>query len=362
MQKFLTIILMILLYSCGGDEPTSPQIIDYYSEDNQFLEELSISNGKSVEYFSDFIENVLFDSSGYKSYRIKKMYLDDKGLDSLPVSIRNLDSLTILILNNNNIQYIAESICDVYGQLDILEIDNNNICTPTIPECIERNTTITKFYGDQGCDILPDEGDRDFILDLITLNWADTTTEFINILKNSYTEWEVYWEVGNLVSRITEIRYDDKAITKIPNSIGDLDSLRWLELQNNQITVIPGYIGNLKKLQDFIISQNNITVLPPQIGDLVNLEVLKIDFNNLNDITSNISSLQLLHTLWLSDNQLTTLPIGTCDETCHGMCDILGNSNIYINIDNNLLCWETNDSCFEDLIMNHSTQPPNICD
>ena len=74
MQKKLTIILMIIFYSCGGDTSTNPQIIDYYSEDNQFLDELSISNGKTVEDLSDFIDNVLFDSSGYKSYRIKKMY------------------------------------------------------------------------------------------------------------------------------------------------------------------------------------------------------------------------------------------------------------------------------------------------
>ena len=135
---------------------------------------------------------------------------------------------------------------------------------------------------------MPDEGDRDFILDLINENWADTTTEFIDILKNSYTEWEDYWEDGNLVSRITEIRYDNKAITKIPNSIADLDSLRWLELQNNQIEIIPGYIGSLKNLQYFTIFQNNITELPPQIGYLSSLEVLKISENNLENIHNTI--------------------------------------------------------------------------
>ena len=51
MQKHLTIILIILLYSCGDDESTNPQIIDYYSEDSHFLDELSISNGKTVEDF-----------------------------------------------------------------------------------------------------------------------------------------------------------------------------------------------------------------------------------------------------------------------------------------------------------------------
>ena len=348
MQKYLTIILILSLYSCGGDDSTNPQTIDHYSEDLQFLNELSGSNGKTVEYFSDFIDNVLFDSSGYKSYRIKKMYLGSIGLDSLPPSIGNLDSLTILNLNDNNLQYITESICDVYDQLDTLNIYNNNICTPTIPECIEENTTITEFYGNQGCEILPDEGDRDFILDLINENWADTTTEFIDNLKNSYTEWEDYWEDGNLVSRITEIRYDNKAITKIPNSIADLDSLRWLELQNNQIEIIPGYIGSLKNLQYFTIFQNNITELPPQIGYLSNLEVLKISENNLENIHQNIGELNNLNLLWLSENQITTLP--------DSMCNILENPNIQIYIDNNFLCPENNNECFENLIIN-STQP-----
>ena len=348
MQKNLTIILMIILYSCGGDSSTSPQTIDHYSEDLQFLNDLSNSNGKSVEYYSDFIENILYDSSGYRSYRIKKMYFSSIGLDSLPSSIGNLDSLTILKLNDNNLHYITESICDVYDQLDILNIYNNNICTPTIPDCIEKNTTITEFYGNQGCDILPDEGDRDFILDLINENWADTTAEFINKLKNTYTEWEDYWEDGKLVSRIIEIRYDNKAIKKIPNSIADLDSLRWLELQNNQIEIIPGYIGSLNRLQNLILFQNEITEIPPQIGNLSNSEVFKIDQNNLTGVHQNIGNLGKLKSLWLSDNQITALP--------DNMCNILSNPGIIIYIDNNLICPNENNACFNDLITN-STQP-----
>jgi len=349
MQKNLTIILLILLFSCGGDSSTNPSSIDYYTDDQQFIDDLATANGIiNKETITERITTVKIDTGSIKYYRIEKLNLGSMGLDSIPPSIGTLDSLTILYLNDNNIQNITESICDVYGQLDTLNIYNNKICTPTIPECIEENTTITEFYGNQGCDILPDEGDRDFIMDLINENWADTTTEFIDILKNSYTEWEDYWENGSLVSRITEIRYDNKAITKIPNSIADLDSLRWLELQNNQIEIIPGYIGSLKKLQYFTIFQNNITELPPQIGYLSSLEVLKISENNLENIHQNIGELNNLNLLWLSENQITTLP--------ESMCNILENLNIEIYIDNNLLCPGNNHDCFNDLITN-STQP-----
>jgi Leucine-rich repeat (LRR) protein len=167
-------------------------------------------------------------------------------------------------------------------------------------------------------------------------------------LKNSYTTWEDFWEEGQLVSRIVEIRYDNKSIIKIPNSIADLDSLKWLELQNNNIYTIPGYIGSLEVLEYFTIFQNEITELPPQIGNLASLEVLKVSENKLENIHPNIGKLDKLNQLWLSENQLTILP--------DGMCDILGNININIYIDNNLLCINANNDCFLDLINNSVQQ------
>ena len=45
MKKILTIILIILLYSCGGDSPsTPPPSIDYHTDDQQFIDNLVLSN------------------------------------------------------------------------------------------------------------------------------------------------------------------------------------------------------------------------------------------------------------------------------------------------------------------------------
>ena len=353
MNRKIIYFLFLLFYYCGTDSSTNSLSIDYYTEDSKFLKDISNSNGKSIDFFTDFIEKVIYDSSGYKTYRIKKMYFSNMGLDSLPPSIGNLDSLQVVSLNDNQFQFITESICSVFDQLDTLDLFNNDICSPSIPECIERNTTISQFYANQDCNIVPDEGDRDFIMDLINENWPDTSNTFIDLLKNSYTQWEDYWENDQLVSRIVEIRYDNKSITKIPNSIADLDSLRWLELQNNNINTIPGYIGSLEVLEYFTIFQNEIIELPPQIGNLVSLEVLKVSENKLESIHPNIGKLDKLNQLWLSENQLTSLP--------EGMCDILDNENINIYIDNNLLCIDSNNNCFLDLI-NNSVQQSNCED
>ena len=356
MQKNLTIILVILLYSCGGDEPTSPQIIDYYSEDNQFLEELSSSNGKTVEYLSDFIENVLFDSSGSKFYRIKKMYFSSMGLDSLPASIGKLDSLTILTLNDNKLKFIPESICSIFENLDSLAVDNNEICTPALPTCIKNTTTIA-FYDSQYCEIGYDEEDEDFINQLIIENWGEDSLSFLFDQFNNLTNWDTFEEtIENnliLVSRITEIRYDGRDITKIPDEIAELDMLNRLEIQDNQIEIIPDFIGSLLNLTYFTINDNKIGVIPGTIGNLINLEVFKISKNLLNSIPEAIGGLVNLEKLWLSDNLLTSLP--------DGMCAILENCGINIYIQNNQLCADSSNKCFEDLITS-STQPLNACD
>ena len=346
-RKFIYFVLLFFYY-CGVDSSTNTPVIDYHLDDSKFLNDMSISNNKSIDFFNDFIDKVVYDSSGYETYRIKKIYFSNMDLDSLPPSIGNLDSLEVLTLNDNQFQFITESVCNIFDQLDTLDLFNNDICSHAIPECIERNTTISQFYDDQGCTVVPDEGDSDFINDLINENWPDTNYMFLDLLKNNHTKWENYWENNQLVSRIIEIRYDNKSIFKIPNSIADLDSLRWLELQNNSITTIPGYIGSLQVLEYFTIFQNDIIELPPQIGNLVSLEVLKVSENKLESIHPNIGNLNKLNQLWLSENQLINLPIG--------MCNILNNENINIYIDNNLLCIDSNDNCFTDLINNSVQQ------
>ena len=51
------------------------------------------------------------------------------------------------------------------------------------------------------------------------------------------------------VLRIKKIEWNDKNISKIPEQIGFLDSLHWLELENNLIDTIPGTIGSLLSLE-----------------------------------------------------------------------------------------------------------------
>ena len=361
MKRNLTLLFSILLYSCGDDSTTSSPSIDFYSNDQIFINDLAAVNGISdSEIINDRITTIGIDSSGVTLYKIRKLYLSSMNLDSLPQSIGELDSLNVLMLNDNNLQYLTESICTIYDQLDSMSYYNNYVCTPTLPSCIQENTTIPNFYSNQKCNIWPDEYDVRFIEDVVNENWPETTAGFIDSLKNYFTEWEECIEGDAIVNRIIEIRFIGKGINTIPQSIGELDSLRYLALENNHIDIIPNTIGNLEKLVHFTIDRNDITYIPPLIKNLSNLAKFNISDNKLGTsdnnpgtIEENIGELSKLNELDLSNNQLTSLP--------ESMCIILNNPGITIFIDNNFLCPINSNSCFNDLI-GDSVQPDSFCD
>jgi Leucine-rich repeat (LRR) protein len=61
-----------------------------------------------------------------------------------------------------------------------------------------------------------------------------------------------------------------------------LQSLKWLDLQNNQITSVPDSIGQLQKLEYLYLHNNQLTALPDSIGQLQSLKRLDLDNNQLS--------------------------------------------------------------------------------
>jgi len=350
MYKTQMIVTLLFIYSCSTESPISPSI-QYYPDDQTFIDDLYSLNGiTDQESISERIETVVIDSINIDYYRIEKLFLNDIGLDSIPPSIGNLESLKILQLNSNNLNFISESICSIYEQLDEpLDLTDNYICSPNIPDCITKNISMTSFYENQQCEILPDEEDLDFIEELIKENWPDLNDSTRMVLKNelnNLTTWETFTENNKITSRITEIRYDDRGIVTIPIALEDLDSLERIELQNNQIKIIPNVIGNLTRLKYITIQKNEIEYIPARIGELKKLEVMKIYENELVEIHENIGNLSKLVSLNINNNKLTSLP--------EGMCELL-NQDIQISIDNNKICSDY-PICFENLVNNSDGQ------
>ncbi|CAJ2638788.1 unnamed protein product [Trifolium pratense] len=87
-------------------------------------------------------------------------------------------------------------------------------------------------------------------------------------------------------------------ITKLPNCIGNLIYLRYLNLSHTKIAVLPSETCKLHNLQTLLLSYcDRLIELPKDMGKLVNLRHLDIRGTQLKEMPAQISILENLQTL-----------------------------------------------------------------
>ena len=95
---------------------------------------------------------------------------------------------------------------------------------------------------------------------------------------------------------------------KIPESIGNLTSLRRLDLSHTQISALPESIGKLTDLQSLNLNFTQISELPECMGKLTNLQSLNLDSTQIRALPESIGNLTNLQNLDLSFTQIRALP------------------------------------------------------
>ena len=83
----------------------------------------------------------------------------------------------------------------------------------------------------------------------------------------------------------------------------NLTNLTWLNLSHNQLANVPSTIKNLKRLQRLDLSNNELTKLPDEIGELTSLKWLNLFYNELENLPSTFGKLTKLKWLNLSGNK-----------------------------------------------------------
>jgi len=133
------------------------------------------------------------------------------------------------------------------------------------------------------------------------------------------------------LNRLHELRLSKNSLTTLPESLGQIDQLQLLNLSYNHLEILPESLGQLTNLQylglshnkfttltisesqlvqlkDLNLSHNRLTTLPDSLGQLAQLEVLNVANNELTALPESIGMLSQLKSVNLASNKLTTLP------------------------------------------------------
>lgn len=99
--------------------------------------------------------------------------------------------------------------------------------------------------------------------------------------------------------------YDFK---KLPESIGELTELEYLNLKLTQVDKLPVSIGNLTKLKYLYASSIPLTSLPENIGCCESLVILDLHSTKITKIPDSITNIKSLKSLDLGYTKITALP------------------------------------------------------
>lgn len=116
-------------------------------------------------------------------------------------------------------------------------------------------------------------------------------------------------------------------IRTLPASIGEMRSLRYLDVHFNELHGLPDAIGKLTKLEVMNISSNfsDLTELPETLGDLINLRELDLSNNQIRALPDTFFRLENLTKLNLDQNPLVIPPIEIANKGAEAVKDFMAN-------------------------------------
>ncbi len=100
----------------------------------------------------------------------------------------------------------------------------------------------------------------------------------------------------------------DSQLETLPKTIGKLRNLVRLDLSRNKLVNLPKEIVGLKNLEYFDMADNRLIIFPIELCELTKLVSLGLGKNEINKIPSSIEKLINLRDIYLVNNPLRTLP------------------------------------------------------
>ena len=94
----------------------------------------------------------------------------------------------------------------------------------------------------------------------------------------------------------------------LPQEIGKLEHLEYLDLSHNQLKELPCEMACLKNLKKLFLTKNDFTEFPDVVGKLASLEMFSIKSNKIASIGCSQNIPSAVNWLILTDNRIQELP------------------------------------------------------
>lgn len=133
------------------------------------------------------------------------------------------------------------------------------------------------------------------------------------------------------IGQLQELEYIDLALTameSLPESIGELKKLKYLDASSTNITAVPESIGNCESLMFLDLHNTDITEIPDSVTKLKNLKSLDLGYTKITALPENIGALSELVRLDLFGLDLRHLPESTKNLTKLAYLNVYDNYNL----------------------------------
>lgn len=107
---------------------------------------------------------------------------------------------------------------------------------------------------------------------------------------------------------VETIRIGHNPIETLPDTIGNLISLKYIYVQNTRLKSLPPSIANLTGLIELDVRGNQLRTIPDAFSNLQKLEVLNLSYNRITSLPPSIAQLSKLTYLDVTGNNLTEFP------------------------------------------------------
>lgn len=143
--------------------------------------------------------------------------------------------------------------------------------------------------------------DTDFLFKVAHIPVGDNHIREINLDSSHLDSLLPTWYIDTLIPEVGNLRVHSLSLagnnlSSLPNEIGNLVELYYLDVSFNNLTVLPEGVGNMVLCNELDIENNLLTSLPETIYQLENLETIHVQYNRLVNLSNKMRSWISQHT------------------------------------------------------------------